>query len=279
MTVNTDLFNAYKAARVVHPWGVTSAADALRTLRYAERMKACGVDAPRYVGDDVTVDLPRGESILIRLEHDTDADVEDRLQVSLSYIGRDAWRYDDIFSNAPDWWQDRDGTFYFTGDRRGERYTMTENNPINAEDYRGRMGRHDAYLCARAVREASAKNVRAAMEDGYVGYVVTLRDADGNELDHDSCWGFEATGDYAGNEARHVALHMMAERAKYWQQRVGEAQRDATVARMAFAGLAREYRQLRDAVGVHVCTAIRDRLESLRAEHHAAVRIIVGGDA
>ena len=277
--MNIDLFNAYKAARVVHPWGVIRAADALRSVRYAERMKTCEVDAPRYVGDDVTVDLPRGESISIRLEHDTDADVEDRLQVSLSYIGRDAWRYDDIFSNAPDWWQDRDGTFYFTGDRRGERYTMTENSSINAEDYRGRMGRHDAYLCARAVREASAKCVREAMSDGYVGYVVTLRDADGDEVEEDSCWGFEATGDYAGNEARHVALHMMEERAKYWQQRVGEAQRDATVARMAFAGLAREYRELRDSVGANVCTAIRARLDSLRAEHHAAVRIIVGGDA
>lgn len=277
--MNIDLFNAYKAARVVHPWGVTSAADALRTVRYAERMKACGVDAPRYVGDDVTVDLPRGESILIRLEHDSDADVEDRLQVSLSYIGRDAWRYDDIFSNAPDWWQDRDGTFYFTGERRGERYTMTENNPINAEDYRGRMGRHDAYLCARAVREASAKNVREAMSDGYVGYVVTLRDADGNEVDQDSCWGYEATGDYAGNEARHVALHMMEARAKHWAAKVVEAKGAAAATREAFRNLAREYRRVSEIVGAHVCTAIRDRLESLRAEHHAAVRIIVGGDA
>lgn len=277
--MNIDLFNAYKAARVVHPWGVTSAAGALRSVRYAERMKACGVDAPRYVGDDVTVDMPRGESILIRLEHDSDADVEERLQVSLSYIGRDAWRYDDIFSNAPDWWQDRDGTFYFTGERRGERYAMTENNPINVEDYRGRMGRHGAYLCARAVREASAKNVRAAMEDGYVGYVVTLRDADGNEVDQDSCWGFEATGDYAGDEARHAALHMMEARAKHWAAKVVEAKGAAAATREAFRNLAREYRRVSEIVGAHVCTAIRDRLESLRAEHHAAVRIIVGGEA
>lgn len=277
--MNIDLFNAYKAARVAHPWRVTSAADALRAVRYTERMKTCGVDAPRYVGDDVTVDLPRGESILIRLEHDGDADVEERLQVSLNYLGRDAWRYDEIFSNAPDWWQDREGTFYFTGDRRGERYTMTENNSINAEDYRGRMGRHDAYLCARAVREASAKCVREAMSDGYVGYVVTLRDADGNKVDEDSCWGFEASGDYAGNEARHVALHMIAERAKHWRERVADAQRAAVVSREAFAALAREYRQTSEIVGAHVCTAIRERLAALRAEHSAAVAVIAGGEA
>lgn len=70
-----NIEQAYRAKRAKHP-----DAPALQCLRMARAaMKETARKIPRYVGDDVVIELPRGESILVQLEYDSDADIDERL--------------------------------------------------------------------------------------------------------------------------------------------------------------------------------------------------------
>lgn len=264
-----NLITEYRKARAD---GAT-AQRALESARYNVRM--AGVEFPRYVGDDVTMALPRGERIVMKLEYDSDADIADRFGATInSQPDRHAREH-----GAPDWWQDRDGLFHCF--ERYDRFTI-ELDHDNREWYRAHgMARHDAWLRARQDRERAARAFRDAMEDGYVGYVgyvVTLYDTDDNEVDTESCWGYEASDDWAGQEAYGVAESMAEERAAYWEREVTAARGRMHAAGVAFTDLAHEYRKARS-IGPAVCDAIRARLGALRAEHRAALAVIVGDAA
>ncbi len=229
MNVKTE----YLKARAAYP--LHRAIDALRFAKH--EASVAGHSFPRFVGDVVTLDLPRGESITMTLESDSDSDACE----SLSMVCEPLSRYAE-WPQCHDWWQGRDGIVYFTGDRRGERYTLQSggyNFAQRVADARKRgLARHDAYLAARASVDLDAKTYRDACEDGYYGFVVTLLDADGEEIDSDSCWGFEASGDYAGKEALSAALHMQQKRADYWAacdhaQRLADAENAAAAAAAA----------------------------------------------
>lgn len=244
---------------------------ALQAARYNVRM--AGAEFPRYVGDDATMALPRGERIVMRLEHDYDSDVAERFGASVSER-----TMPDEF-DAPDWWQDRDGLFYVRDGRRCWRWDVVDLDVDSRDWHRAHgMARHDAWLAARAGRERAARAYRDAMDGGYVGYVVTLYDANGEEVEEDSVWGFEASDDCAGREAYDAALHMAVNRAEHWRRETAKARDAMRAAGRAFADLAHEYRKARS-IGPAVCDAIRTRLESLRAQHRAALAVIVGGAA
>ena len=138
------------------------------------------------------------------------------------------------------------------------------------------MARHDAWLSARESIRREFEYFDEVRDAGYVGYIVTLYDANGDEIDSESCWGFEAVGDYAGCEARSTADYMVDERAKHWERETAKAREAMRAAGRSFTALAREYRKARS-IGPAVCDAIRARLESLRAQHRAALAVIVGG--
>ena len=266
----------YRKARAER--GGTRAIDALRIARHAVSMY--GVNVPRYVGDDVRIELPRGECIICRLEYDSDADIRERL-------GCDWGRADDVDAEASIGWMDRDGHVLFDADPRGYRvdwawwdadttgWTLADR--IAQRRQQG-MARHDAWLSARESIRREFDYFQEVWEAGYVGYVVTLYDADGEEVEHDSCWGFEAVGNYAGHEAREAADHMADERAKYWERETIKAREAMRAAGRAFTDLAHEYRKARS-IRPAVCDAIRARMESLRAQHRAALAVIVGGAA
>lgn len=261
-----NLIDEYRKARAD---GAT-AQRALISARYNIRMAEA--EFPRWVGDDVTMMLPRGERIVMRLEYDSDADIADRFGAIIDRRpARHAHEYD-----APDWWQDRNGTFHVMGDWNLDHYTVDLDSD-SRDWYRAHgMARHDAWLRAREDRERAAQAFRAAMADGYVGYVVTLYDADGEEVDAESCWGFEASDDYAGQEAYSEAVRMAKERAAHWECEVTAARDRMHAAGVAFTDLAHEYRKARG-IGPAMCDSIRSRLDSLRAEHRAALAVIVGG--
>lgn len=260
------LITEYRKARTD---GAT-AQSALASARYNVRMAEA--EFPRWAGEEVTMMLPRGERIVMRLEHDSDADTADRFGVTIDHRpARHAREY-----GAPDWWQDREGLFHCF--ELYDRFTVDLDSD-NRDWHRKRgMARHDAWLRARQDREIAARALRGAMEDGYVGYVVTLYDANGGEVGEESCWGFEASDDSAGREAYSEAVHMAKERAEYWQREVAAARDRMHAAGVAFTDLAHEYRKARS-IGPAMCDVIRARLESLRAQHRAALAVIVGGAA
>lgn len=261
-----NLINEYRKARA----GGATAQCALASARYNVRMAEA--EFPRWVGEDVTMMLPRGERIVMRLEHDSDADTADRFGVTIDHRpARHAREY-----GAPDWWQDRDGLFHCF--ELYDRFTVDLDSDNRDWHRKHGMARHDAWLRARQDREIAARALRDAMADGYVGYVVTLYDANGGEVGEESCWGFEASDDSAGQEAYSEAVHMAKERAEYWQREVAAARDRMHAAGVAYTDLAHEYRKARS-IGPAMCDAIRARLESLRAEHRAALAVIVGGAA
>ena len=272
MSITTE----YRKARAEH--GGTRAIDALRAARYNERMRA--VEFPRYVGDDVRIDLPRGEHIVCKLEYDHDTDIRERL-------GCDWGRAGDVDAEATIGWMDREGHVLFDADPRGYRvswawwdadttgWTLADRI---AQRRRNGMSRHAAWLSARESIRREFDYFQEVWDAGYVGYIVTLYDADDNEVEHDSCWGFEAVGDYAGHEARSVADHMADERAKHWERETVKAREAMRAAGRAFTDLMHEYRKART-IGPATCDAIRARMESLRAQHRAALAVIVGGVA
>ncbi len=268
--MNTVILTEYRKAR---DEGMP-ATIAASVARY--RVKMGAADYPRWPGDDSIMELPRGERIVMKLEYDDDASVTERFNASIDWHP-DRWPRDE---GAPDWWQDREGRFYFLGYSAYDRGVLTfeDRDPeAEREYYRARgMARHSAWLAVRERNEASARAFRAAMDAGYVGYIVTLEDADGNEVAEESCWGFEANDDYAGTEAYSVAETMAKDRAAHWEAETEKARATMAATRGAFATLARQYREARN-IGPAVCDAIRARMETLRAEHRAALAIVAGG--
>ncbi len=249
----------YQAARAKYP--TMPASQCVLVARH--ELKTCGRKVPRYVGDDVRIELPRGEYIVARLEYDEDGRMDE-------YEIENFSRYAD-WPDCPDWWQSRDGVIYFTGDRRGERYTLD----LSSSDWDCStlgMSRHVAWLAKRACRDRIADTIREAMQDGYVGFVVTLYGADDEEIDANSCWGFEATGDYAGNEAMDRAEYMQRERAEHWDAETIKARETMHTTRETFHALAAECRAI--AAGPHTCNAIRARLDTLRKDFVCALRVV-----
>ena len=271
-----SITNEYRKARSERDH--VRAIDALRTARHAVSMY--GVNVPRYVGDDVRIDLPRGEHIVCRLEYDSDADIRERL-------GCDWDRAGDVDAEASIGWVDREGRVLFDADPRGYRVAWawwiadTEGWTLAdriAQRRKQGMARHDAWLSARESIRREFDYFQEVWDAGYVGYIVTLYGADGEEVECESCWGFEAVDDYAGREARDAADSMADERAKYWERETVKAREAMRAAGRAFTDLAHEYRKARS-IGPAVCDAIRARMESLRAQHRAALEVIVEGKA
>lgn len=252
------------------------ASQALRMARYNVRM--VGKDFSRYYGDKITMELPRGESITMVLEPDHNADIDERLNVSRE----DVERYSDVMEHAHDGWIDRDGRVLLDMGRNWHRRWQWWMGGYGFaqfwEDGKREHSRHDAWLRAREMVAESFKYYREVREDGYVSYVVALHDADGDEVDSDSCGGFEATADYAGQEAFRAAESMAEARAKYWKARAAEAKHDAIALRKRFSDDASEYRFLRaspDAARFpSTCEIVRDRLVQLRARHRDALRVV-----
>ena len=271
-TMNTtanDIRTAYTHERAKHP--DRPALQALRTARYNVRM--AGADLPRWAGEDVTMMLPRGERIVMRLEHDSDADIADRFGATIDYRpARHAREY-----GAPDWWQDRDGLFHCF--ESYDRFTVDLDHD-NRDWHRAHgMARHDAWLRARQDRERAAQAFRDAMADGYVGYIVTLYDAHGDEVEADSCWGFEASDDSAGHEAYSAAVHMAKERAEHWEREVIAAREKAASIRATVRDIIRDMRKARGADLPHACEALRGHLATMRRAHSEAMAIIAGSAA
>lgn len=275
--MNAELITAYRKERAARPY--LSASQCLKIAQYNLRMERA--EFPRYAGDAVTMKLPHGESIRIALEHDDDADIDDRLQVETERM----LQYEDVTEHASNGWIARDGRVLFdAAGNRSSRYDWlwwSDNYGFAQmwEDGKRGHSRHDAWLRARELIAQSFKCYTEAREDGYVGYVVTLHDAEGEELDRDSVWGFEASGDYAGQEAYAAAQAMAEERAEYWVQKLNYKRGMMRQYRERFAELASEYRAMRslpDAQSFPLSIEhLRDRLDVLRGAHRDALRVVL----
>lgn len=275
--METKLIAEYRKQRAEHP--DMPASQCLKLAMYNIRMAR--VSFPSYAGEVVTMQLPHGEYIRMTLEPDHDADIDDRLQVERE----DVSRYADVLEHASDGWIARDGRVLFDcGGRHSSRYRWqwwTDNYGFAQmwEDGKRGHSRHNAWLRARRMIAESFGVYQEAREDGYVGYVVTLHDADGEEIEHDSVWGFEATGDYAGQEAYAAAESMRDERAEYWTKRIDEARAMMAILRQRYAQAASEYRALRSHTDAGLfpvaCSAIRNNLERIAEDFREALRVVI----
>lgn len=269
--MNDDIRTAYARERAQHP--DRPAAQSLRAARYAVRMK--GVSLPRGAGDSVRIDLPRGEYVTLALESDNDADMSERLQ----FDTEDA-RYDDATGYAPSGWVSRDGRVLFNGfGSRVDWQWWTDNYGFAQfrQDGRRNHSRHDAYLRARRLVSEAFDYAATVYDAGYVGYVVTLHDADGREIEDESCWGFEADGDYCAGEGYAVAEGMKAARAAHWEKETAAARDRALALRTLAHNTIGDMRKARGADLPHACDALRGYLANLRRQHSEAMRVIAGG--
>lgn len=252
----------------------TPAAQAIRAARYAAKM--AGIEYPRYAGDSVRIDLPRGERIVCELQHDDDADINERMRCSIDFCSsaRDA-----ASEGAAVGWVARDGRVLADADRHDWMWWADDYGFEQFwEDGRRQHGRHAAWLRARRMVADSFDYYRQAQDAGFIGFVVTLYDAAGEEVDAESCWGFEAVGDYAGQEARDVADHMAAARARHWEAETAAARQRAADIRHQARALVADIRRL-SGVGPAACAALRQALQGLRADHRQAMAVIAGGAA
>lgn len=275
--MNNDLLKAYRAERAKDGgyMGKPRAADALRSARCT--IANLGADFPRYADCTARLELPRGEYVEMRLEPDSDSDIFERLDVSEN--DRVA---DDVADNAGEGWIDRDGRVLWGRGGWGRTdYYLLESGYSLAQRIADRskyMSRHAAWLHARQSIAQDFDYFRRVLDKGYVGYVATLYDAAGSEVDEDSCWGFEAVDDYAGLECLGAAQCLATRRAQHWVQEVENARAENKRIGAAFSSLAAEYRAARN-IGPAVCDAIRAKLAALREEYRANVRTIAGGAA
>lgn len=277
--MNIEIMKAYRRFRKSDTSGYMGQIRAIDALRKA-RAEAKNRDRefPRYPGDVETLELPRGERVEMRLEWDNDADIFEQLECSA-----DESVPDDVEENASVGWQDRHGRVIWDADSRGRHrdwrfwesgYTLAQ----RISDRRKYMSRHAAWLHARHSISREFDYFLRILDDGYVGYCVTLYGADGEELEWDTCFGFEHGGDYAGLECLDAAEHLADKRADYWANECERARAENRKLRAAFSALAREYRTAGN-VGPAVCDAIRAKMESLRNQYRANVRLIAGDAA
>lgn len=222
---------------------------------------------PRYVGDDVTIQLPRGEYITIALKYDDDADIKERLQFETTPARHDH----DAINHASDGWMARDGRILFQTDRYGEWGWYSDNYGFKQfwDDGKRNNSRHAAWLRARDCVAKSFDFMREALEVGYVGYVVTLNDANGKELDFESCWGFENIGDYCANEALDIAEHMQAKRAAHWAQHDIETREKMRKLREDVADAIVSLRNAREKLPDKLQRIFNEHLRTIRAKHSA----------
>lgn len=268
-----DIRTAYTRERAQHP--DLPALHSLRAARYAVRM--AGVNLPGYAGDNVRIDLPRGEYIVLRLEDDPDADIFDRLQC-------ESERASEAPADASLGWMDRDGRILCDADPHGYHvaYAWWTDGYGFAQfwdDGRRTHSRHAAWLRARRLVRQSFDYFRDVCEAGYIGYVVTLYDADGEEVSEESCWGFEAEGDYCAQEGYAVAESMTTDRAAHWEREVAAARDRALMLRTLAHNAIGDMRKARGADLPHACEALRGYLANLRRQHSEAVAVIAEGAA
>lgn len=255
-----------------------AARDAIRAARYAAKMAT--LEYPRYAGDSVTLELPRGEHIVITLEHDHDSDIGERLQCSVDVCNSAA---EGASEGASEGWIARDGRVLFDANRDGYGYAWAwweDGYGFRQfwEDGRRQHGRHDAWLRARRMIARSFEYYCEVQEAGYVGCVVSLFDAAGEEVDSESLWGVEGTGDYAGQEARGIAGAMAKQRARHWEAETAKARQRAADIRRQARALVADIRRL-SGVGPAACQALRQSLQGLRSDHRQAMAVIAGGAA
>lgn len=264
-----DTKTAYFAERA----NGTPAAQAIRAARYNVKMAA--LEWPRYAGDTVTLELPRGERIVIALEHDSEPMEGDFYSVDRCRTARDAHR-----AGAPEGWMDRAGRVLVDVDDRCSWAWLETDYPLQERRQgasRAGMARHAAWLAARAGIAASGDHWRKVQRDGLVGFVVTLSDAAGEEGEQESCWGFDCET-AAGQEARDVADSMAQQRAQHWEVETAAARQRAADIRRQARALVADIRRL-SGVGPAACAALRQSLQCLRSEHRQAVAVIAGGAA
>lgn len=268
MTIQT----LYQQARAKHP--EMAACNAYRMAR--AEMQQASHKLPRYAGDSVRIDLPRGEYITLAIESDDDADASERLQFET-----ESAQYDDATGYAPSGWIARDGRVLHNGFGHRVEWQWWEDNYSFAqfwEDGKRNNSRHAAWLRARRLVGESFDYARRAIDAGYVGYVVTLHDANGKELNLESCCGFEDIGDYCAQEGYDMAEHMAKERAEHWQREADKARETMRAVRQQFAQAASEYRAMRShqdaALFPLSCDAIRNNMNRLAMRFADALRVV-----
>lgn len=140
-------------------------------------------------------------------------------------------------------WTERDkraGEWILCTDRRSRRYYDAAGAMKKAKvEGWGLDDEAKAKLAARLGRTPTAGEVRAAAVEAdfkhlkgwatnewhWLGIIVKIEDADGKELFHTSCWGFESEGDYWKEEAAGMANGLIEEMEKenteraHWEAR------------------------------------------------------------
>lgn len=275
--MNRKLLDAFKKARadsaargLSSQYWPGSARDALRVARASLAKPARGPDFDN---------LPGGFSVEIKVETDPDSTphvIEDN---DISWMGRYADHPRDY--GAPDGWMNREGVSFGSA-YDGDRYQATPGTCTQYDlaqyfkDMRERgLARGPAMEEARRMAQRDADELARVLNDRYgrssFQYAVTLRDADGNELDSNYCGGFDDET-YCEEEATSAAAEM-------WNAYRKAHKTDARNVRANLAGLGArcravigEMRALQNVNAPNACRELRGNIARMVAEHHATAR-------
>jgi hypothetical protein len=221
---------------------LASEAVAKKIAADAEAIVAAGIRSNRrnwkkdiilpYIGGTETHDLPNGWTVEIEIEIE-----QDYYNAEPSWERGDGYGYGIVSE-----WTSRDkrpGERVLVSDRDSKRFYDIEATTKKAKregwdivDEKATPGMTRKARIAAAV-EADFEFHRGYANDEwtYAGYIVTLRDEAGNELNEDSCLGFETVGTYLRETVRSAIAGMIVQARKEARKAraLAEAERQADI--------------------------------------------------
>lgn len=217
-TFKKRVLKAYKVERAKN----LSAKQALRHAKYEAKY---GFGSPKrrimpYRGETEVIELPNGWTAEIEIQYDEDSGPP--------------WENSDGHGVVTDW-QSRDENlegWELNSDRSSYRYyDWRATLPIAIRD-----GWDAPPYKTGTPREQAMRAIKLDYEylrgwcNGdwcYVGLIVTLKDENGEVIDEDSCWGYDAESDeYLCSEARSWLAHMLRKARKEKHERTLQARID-----------------------------------------------------
>lgn len=256
------------------PVPFTRAKDAYALIKVEQ-----GDPALRDFATELTISLPGGWRIEVEVQNDDHYGLDDAL-------GSDCFEQDHCNycqnDDIPDGWVDRKGRVRVMADRVKGWFAFEEGYPYADRLHTARksgLSRHDAWLATQQWTQKQANFCRDVLngEIWFYGVIVKLIDAEGCEVEDESCWGFESSyrlseNYFAVDTVRTLrGIHRRAIEDELQGHR-SDAAVESERAKALTARLRSVYDELRvmPVIGSALCLELRHAIQRLRKERRDA---------
>lgn len=210
MRYHDDIRKFYKLERAEGNEASSALRSAKHRARYDPQSKSNKLDIlpsrySAYEGEEIT-ELPNGWKIKVAFQYDQDSGPPWKDCDGMGVIEECCYRPGE-YGEYDDWILNSDRGWYRYYDWKA---TLPEamRDGWNTKPYNF----HSTHEQAMAAMRSTYEFLRRWCNDDwwYVGMIVTLLDENDDELDEESCWGYESESiDYLCSEARSWAAHMI----------------------------------------------------------------------